>query len=95
MLSDSGRSERSIADANRPDRRAVLDRERARAVAEKQAEALQATKELAEKKAHQKIQVLLTPSPRLSPLTRQSRTYPVVPTTCILGYEHEHEHGRA
>lgn len=46
-----------MADANRPDRRAVLDRERARAVAEKQAEALEAARLLAEKKAQKQLQV--------------------------------------
>eukprot|EP00752_Nemacystus_decipiens_P009670 g8639.t1 len=50
------KNDRSIADANRPDRRAVLDRERARAVAEKQAEAEEAARLLAEKKAQEKLQ---------------------------------------
>lgn len=57
VFSGSGGSERSMADANRPDRRAVLDRERARAVAEKQAEALEAARLLAEKKAQKQLQV--------------------------------------
>eukprot|EP00903_Cladosiphon_okamuranus_P012929 g12072.t1 len=49
------KNERSIAHANRPARRGVLDRERARVVAEKQEEARQAARELAERKAQQKI----------------------------------------
>lgn len=59
VFSVSGRSQRSLADANRPDRRAVLDRERARAVAEKQAEALKEARAMAEKKAQEKLQVCM------------------------------------
>lgn len=44
LCAAAGSSERSIADANRPERRAVLDRERLRAVAQKQAESLEAAK---------------------------------------------------
>lgn len=46
------RSDRSIAYANRPERRAVFDRERQRAVAEKQAEASEATNTANAKKNH-------------------------------------------
>ncbi len=54
-------SDRSIAEANRPNRRAVLDRERARAVAEKQAEALVAARASAEQKTEKKMQVKFRP----------------------------------
>lgn len=50
-------SNRSLDDANRPDRRAVLDRERARSVAEKQAQALEDARAAAERKTQQKMQV--------------------------------------
>lgn len=50
-------SERSIASANRPERRAVLDRERTKAVAEKQAEAIEATKALAARKRREVMEV--------------------------------------
>ncbi|CAN0030054.1 unnamed protein product [Pylaiella littoralis] len=50
------RNERSLADANRPDRRAVLDRERARAVTERQAEALVAARAAAAKREEKKLQ---------------------------------------
>lgn len=53
----TARSKRSLADANRPDRRAVLDRERMKAVAEKQREALEAARAAEEKKSEQKMQV--------------------------------------
>ncbi|CAM9682132.1 unnamed protein product [Scytosiphon promiscuus] len=50
------RNKRSLADANRPDRRAVLDRERARSVAEKQREALEAARAAAARQKEQKMQ---------------------------------------
>ncbi|CAM9242069.1 unnamed protein product [Ectocarpus sp. 12 AP-2014] len=49
-------SKRSLDVANRPDRRAVLDRERARSVAEKQAQALEDARAAAERKTQQKMQ---------------------------------------
>lgn len=54
-------SERSLADANRPERRSVLDLERMRAVAVKQEEALAAARAAAEEKAQKKQQVRLPP----------------------------------
>ncbi|CAM9669545.1 unnamed protein product [Ectocarpus fasciculatus] len=51
------RNKRSLDEANRPDRRAVLDRERARSVAEKQAQALEDARAAAETKTQQKMQV--------------------------------------
>lgn len=86
---DSVGSERSIAHANRPDRRAVLDRERARAVAEKQAEALRAARELAEKKSREKIQVsyLVKNQPRRPGRASRARTvlYPRIHHLQTLG----------
>lgn len=52
-------SERSLQHANRPERREVLDRERARAVALKQAEAIAAARLQAEENSGNKIKVLL------------------------------------
>ncbi|CAM9834146.1 unnamed protein product [Ectocarpus sp. 8 AP-2014] len=50
------RNKRSLDDANRPDRRAVLDRERARSVAEKQAQALEDARAAAEIRTQQEMQ---------------------------------------
>ncbi|CAM9971287.1 unnamed protein product [Ectocarpus sp. 6 AP-2014] len=50
------RNKRSLDDANRPDRRAVLDRERARSVAEKQAQALEDARAAAERGTQQNMQ---------------------------------------
>ncbi|CAN0108770.1 unnamed protein product [Laminaria digitata] len=49
-------NERSLKHANRPERRAVLDRERARAVALKQTEAIEAARKQAEENSRQKLQ---------------------------------------
>ncbi|CAM9848974.1 unnamed protein product [Ectocarpus sp. 8 AP-2014] len=50
------RNKRSLDDANRPGRRAVLDRERARSVADKQAQALEDATAAAERRTQQKMQ---------------------------------------
>lgn len=50
-------SDQSIKHANRPERRAVLDRERERAVALKQTEAIEAARLHAEENSRKKLQV--------------------------------------